>query len=67
MGGDWVINHNETTVSDEEDEAQLTDLGLTDKELDVIKGGQSGESKRPPDGGGFINNHNETVLSDTSN
>jgi hypothetical protein len=31
MGGDWVINHNETTVRDEDDEAQLGDLSLTDE------------------------------------
>ena len=29
-GGDWVLNHNETTVSDKEDGAQLADLGPTD-------------------------------------
>ena len=70
IGGDWIINHNETTVSDNEVEAQLTDLGLTDEELDGIRGGKLTGSE---DGGGggmggdWIINHNETILTDTLN
>ena len=69
IGCGWgppVTNHNETTVSDKEDEAQLDDLGLTDDELDRIKGGRGGSE----DGGGggmggdWVINHNETTVND---
>ena len=70
VGGPPVINHNETTVSDDEVEAQLTDLGPADEELDGIKGGPDGTRPGGDDGGGgrsggdWVINHNETTLSD---
>src|SRR5215212_1539764 len=68
-GGDWIINHNETTAKDNAAEIELADLGLTDEELDGIKGGPRPGSE---DGGGgmggdWIINHNETILTDTLN
>lgn len=60
-------NHNETTVSDEEEKAEddfleFADLSLNDEQLDQLKGGP---------GGGFSctwcqlqGNHNETVSED---
>jgi hypothetical protein len=63
IGGDWLINHNETTAKDNATEVELADFGLTDEELDGIKGG------REDDGGGgmggdWVINHNETTVSD---
>ena len=46
-----------------EEEAQLTDMGLTDEELDGIKGGPRPGSE---DGGIWINNHNETIAKDNA-
>ncbi len=59
-------NHNEKTVRGEKDDAQLTDLGLTDEELDNIKGGRTGSEGGGGGrtGGDWIINHNETTVSD---
>src|SRR6185503_17619486 len=65
IGGDWVINHNETTAAD----IELADVGLTDEELDGIKGGRLTGSE---DGGGggmggdWVLNHNETTARDNA-
>src|SRR5215216_5592855 len=49
MGGDWIINHNETTAKDNATDIELADVGLTDEELDGIRGGRLTGSE---DGGG---------------
>lgn len=62
--GGYINNHNETTVSDGEDEQgffEFADLSLTDEQLAEIKGGG---------GGGWgchdcgFSNHNETMAED---
>ncbi|HKS41349.1 MAG TPA: hypothetical protein VJX74_12120, partial [Blastocatellia bacterium] len=53
-----------------EDEAQLTDMGLTDEELDGIRGGGltgSDDGGGGGMGGDWVINHNETILTDTLN
>lgn len=58
-------NHNETTLNDEEEEAeedffQFADLDLTDEQLAEIKGGPGGWGCPTCD----YSNHNETTVSD---
>jgi hypothetical protein len=62
-------NDKQKSLNVIEDEAQLTDVGLTDEELDGIRGGRMPGSE---DGGGgmggdWVINHNETILTDTLN
>jgi hypothetical protein len=71
-GGDWIINHNEMTLRDAHDllpaEAQVTDLDLTDEELDSIKGGPNpggaDDGGGGRSGGDWIMNNNEMMLRD---
>lgn len=57
-GGDWIVNHNETTTSDEagEGEAQIADLPVADRESEEIKGGPYSVTRL---------NHNEIITSDS--
>ncbi len=67
IGGDWIINHNEMTVSDPEEDAQFDDLELTDDESDGIKGGTrtgADDGGGGRSGGDWIINHNEMILRD---
>lgn len=63
IGGDWIINHNETTLIDEGDEVRLADLTVTDEEADKVSGGVGQQPVIDPNPG-FKWNHNETIVSD---
>ncbi len=63
------MNNEQQNLSVIEDEGQLTNLRLTDEEMDGIKGGTSNPPLQPPrgggqGGGGYIGNHNETTTED---
>lgn len=59
-----INDARQVLVSTEKAEAQLSNLGLTDEELDGIKGGPGGNGGGGRTGGDWIMNHNETTLSD---
>ena len=57
-----ILNHNETTASDDDDEVQLPDLPV-DEQADEVLGG-TGVWHAANHDPGFKWNHNETIVSD---